>query len=96
MSDDHQFNEPGQGQFYEGQEVEVWMNPLDGWRKAKIVTMRSEHRATVQFPDSSRVVFDAQHIRATSPPHATHPTAAEQSPSYRAAMRDAGRGRLLP
>jgi len=60
-------------QFNEGQEVEVLTDPAFprgtfAWRKAKIVapTMHTHRELyTVQFPDNSRAVFDAAHIRST-------------------------------
>jgi hypothetical protein len=62
-------------QFHEGQDVEVLclsLNPkYDKWRKAKIVSPRNGHTSqdysgyVVQFPfpDGSRAVIDAEHIR---------------------------------
>jgi hypothetical protein len=67
-------------QFHEGQEVEVEIcdvsaSPNGGtWAHAKIVfntspsgTFDQGRRYCVQFPDNSRAVFDAEHIRTTSP-----------------------------
>ena len=56
---------------HEGQEVEVSNLPVfgDQWRKAKIVLAPSlkypkeQQRYQVQFPDGTRAVFDAEHIR---------------------------------
>jgi hypothetical protein len=94
-------------QFHEGQDVEVFKiitPPAYGrWRKAKIVSyVNVDHQTRdhyeVEFPDGSRAVFDAENIRAVEPrsPRALRPTATEQNPSYRTAMRGAGRGKLLP
>ncbi len=69
-------------QFHEGQEVEVRALDADGtvgrafsllgWRKAKIVyktkVLHEDLPAyAVQFPDGTRAVFDAAHIRAEDP-----------------------------
>jgi hypothetical protein len=69
-------------QFHEGQEVEVATHSPElmktGWRKAKIVyktKLMHEDRAgyAVQFPDGTRGVFSAEHIRAVEPqPGCTH------------------------
>ena len=56
-------------QFHKGQEVEVTKgfdgNPL-GWRKAKIIKRGEPYSKTwmVEFPDGTRAMFDAEHIRA--------------------------------
>jgi len=67
-------------QYHEGQEVEVRTAPLpqfghgydSDWRKAKIVAWEPGYGSPiahqVQFPDGSRAVFDAEHIRAALPP----------------------------
>lgn len=67
--------------FHDGQEVEVAEIFVAGqarmlnWRKAKIVasdildTSKAGYRYTgflIQFPDGTRAVFDAEHIRPTS------------------------------
>jgi len=65
-------------QFHEGQEVEVWGANMYPWRKAKIVgntgkwgapalPENDKHYFVVEFPDSKRAVFDADHIRARLP-----------------------------
>jgi hypothetical protein len=65
-------------QFHEGQEVEVRFRagPRDDlggfeitWRKAKIVSFDKHGGGyvQVQFPDGSRAVFDAAHVRAIPP-----------------------------
>jgi hypothetical protein len=62
-------------QFHEGQEVEVLYrdqtdySALYNWRKAKIVSGNA-HGAMieVQFPDGTRGVFDAEHIKAFDVP----------------------------
>jgi hypothetical protein len=58
-------------QFHEGQEVEVLCDDEQGrsmmfWRKAKIVpsALPDGVHHCVQFPDGTRAVFDAMHIRA--------------------------------
>jgi hypothetical protein len=59
--------------FQEGQEVEVCADIR--WRargrKAKILTVSPEgmqpETASVIFPDGTRAVFDAEHIREVSP-----------------------------
>jgi len=66
-------------QFHEGQEVEVAtlvagyalkQDEAGRWRKAKIVARLVNDRTTnlqryeVQFPNGSRAIFDAEHIRA--------------------------------
>ncbi len=59
-------------QFHEGQEVEVYTpyrfidsGPRSGdWRKAKIVEFLGMSCWQIQFPDGTRSVFDAEHIRA--------------------------------
>jgi hypothetical protein len=74
------------------------------WCKAKIVNDDCIARKDgldcylVQFRDGKRGVFSVAHIRAGEPrsPRASRPTAHEQAPSYRTAMHDAGRGKLLP
>jgi hypothetical protein len=60
--------------FQEGQEVEVWCFPDGEWEKAKIVRLPHAPHAlddgrkyTVQFPDGTRAVFDAEHIRIDTP-----------------------------
>ena len=61
-------------QFHEGQEVEVWGANMYPWRKAKIVAAEIHRGALgvptgayiVQFPDGTRGVFDAEHIRAVT------------------------------
>ena len=50
-------------QFHEGQDVEVWCFPDGEWEKAKIVMETLPKTYQVQFPDGSRRVFDAEHIR---------------------------------
>lgn len=51
-------------QFHEGQEVEVYDYRPGGWCKAKIVgPYRTSDYIMVEFPDSTRAVFDAEHIR---------------------------------
>ena len=60
--------------FHEGQEVEVRINGTlfaqagknFWWRKAKIV-FPGGSPYWVQFPDGSRALFDAEHIRAVTP-----------------------------
>jgi hypothetical protein len=65
-------------QFHEGQEVEVRTAqreaspaaPYGGirnWCSAKIVHKTPSGLYHVQFPDNSRAVFDAEHIRARPP-----------------------------
>jgi hypothetical protein len=59
-------------QFHEGQDVEVHVTPPGlneshgAWRMAKIVSVdrHGYGYAQVQFPDGTRAVFDADHIRA--------------------------------
>jgi hypothetical protein len=58
--------------FREGQDVEVlrdapeYSEGVTAWRKAKIVSASAQGRETwiVQFPDGTRAVYDAAHIRA--------------------------------
>jgi hypothetical protein len=52
--------------FHEGQEVEVWCFPDGEWEKAKILGDRPFGLPGywIQFPDGTRAVFDAEHIRA--------------------------------
>jgi hypothetical protein len=56
-------------QFHEGQEVEVNGEDVDmpRWEKAKIVrgpALTAGEFYEVQFPDGTRAVFDAEHIKA--------------------------------
>ena len=65
-------------QFHEGQDVEVAIsvpvicNQNDPpvyheleWRKAKVIVVPGDrNQFLVRFPDGSRAVFDAEHIRA--------------------------------
>ena len=61
-------------QFHEGQEVEVvrirgYPRPFRVWDRAKVVTCLDQTAAepnlyVLQFPDGTRSVFDAEHIRA--------------------------------
>jgi len=62
-------------QFHEGQEVEVWKQPREDyqqpcWRKAKIAWQTTSCAPgnpkcyEVEFPNSTRAVFDADRIRA--------------------------------
>jgi hypothetical protein len=63
--------------FHEGQQAEVhcFMPMSSGrgvWRKAKIVERGPEVMSDwyrVQFPDGTRAVFDAEHIRTVEPQH---------------------------
>jgi hypothetical protein len=102
-----QFHE---GQEVEVADKPLSIAPVCRWRKAEIVGIRQENREhppvyyTVQFADGTRAIFDAKHIRDPKVGRAMYehaarlarPTPAEQTHSYRTAMRDAGRGRLLP
>lgn len=59
--------------FHEGQDVEVYTpgryasSDVTEWRKAKIVIPPGKLPGLVQFPDRTRGVFDAEHIRVVSP-----------------------------
>ena len=51
------------GEFKEGQEVEVWDRAQSPeWHRAKIA-FRDSSGYVVQFPDGSRALFDAAHIK---------------------------------
>jgi hypothetical protein len=60
--------------FHEGQAVEVWCFPDGEWEKAKIVRLPHAPHAlddgrkyTVQFPDGTRAIFNAEYIRDRFP-----------------------------
>jgi hypothetical protein len=59
-------------QFHEGQEVEIYWEfkrRAERWHKAKIVEPPRSAYSTqcqVEFPDGTRGVFDADHIRAVA------------------------------
>ncbi len=67
--------------FVEGQEVEVLVSKYpeppsstnSDWCKAKIIRYYLNNTFEVQFPDGTRAVFDADHIRAAETKRETWP-----------------------